>query len=196
MNVSKWLKAGAAVVVLGIVASGCRTMPVTSSVDTPFQKMQEQAAQITDQGGLAAVGVGTSSSIQLALEKAKTRGRAELAQIVETKVETMRKSFTEEVGESKIQDYDAMFTAVSKVVASQVLRGTVARDMRYDMQGGKITAWALMVQNPKLLADVFEAQLNAQKALLTRFRASTAFQELEKEVKAFEAYKKEQGLLR
>jgi hypothetical protein len=196
MNVSKWLKAGAAVVVLGVVASGCRTMPVTSSVDTPFQKMQEQASQITDQGGLAAVGVGTSSSIQLALEKAKTRGRAELAQIVETKVETMRKSFTEEVGESKIQDYDAMFTAVSKVVASQVLRGTVARDMRYDMQGGKITAWALMIQNPKLLADVFEAQLNAQKALLTRFRASNAFQELEKEVKAFEAYKKEQGLLR
>jgi hypothetical protein len=196
MNTSKWLKAGAAFVVLSLVGSGCRTMPSTSSVDTPFQKMQEQAAKITEQGGLAAVGVGMSSSIQLALEKAKTRGRAELAQIVEAKVETMRKSFTEEVGESKVTDYDAMFTSVSKVVASQVLRGTVARDLRYDMQGGKITAWALMVQNPKVLADVFEAQLNAQKSLLTRFRSSKAFQDLDKEVKAFEAYKKEQGLLR
>ncbi len=180
---------------LALVAglAGCRSMPSTSSDDTPYGPLMKMAQEITRNGGLAAVGTGLSVSPQLAIEKAKTHARQELAQMLEVKVESMRKSFMEESGQGKSGDFNAMFTSVGKVVASQVLRGTSELETKYNTTKGVTTAWTVMAQNPKLISDAFEAEMNQQKAAITRFRASQAFAELAKEIQAFEAYKKEQG---
>ena len=167
---------------------GCKSTEVTSEM-TPFEIMQEKANAITDAGGLAAVGIGSSRTVSLAMDKAKTRGRTELAHILETKVDSLKKDFSEEIGEGESAEYNALFSAASKSIAHQILRGTVPKDLKYETAGNTTTAWALMVQDPKVIADAFADQKNSAKALYTRFRASQAFAELDGEVKKFEEFK-------
>ncbi len=174
--------------------NGCRS-GVEWSKDTPFGKMQKEATKLVENGGLATVGVGVSSNIQTALEKAKLRARTEMAQIIETKIESLRKDFAEEIGENEVAEYNAMFTATTKAIASQVLHGTVPQKVEYRSESGKTTAWVLMVQNPQVVADFLQRQADAQRALYTRFRASEAFAELEEEIERFEEYKRSQPWL-
>ncbi|MBL7076851.1 MAG: hypothetical protein ISS31_05205 [Kiritimatiellae bacterium] len=184
------LVALAALVMATVV--GCKSTEVTSQ-KTPFEIMQEKANAITDAGGLAAVGIGTSRTMSLAMDKAKTRGRTELAHILETKVDSLKKDFTEEIGEGESAEYNALFSAASKSIAHQILRGTVPKDIKYETTGNTTTSWALMVQDPKVIADAFADQKNSAKALYTRFRASQAFAELDNEVKKFEEFKAQDG---
>lgn len=183
--------AGVAVCGLAMVlVAGCAKTKVESE-KSPFDVIQEKANAITAAGGLAAVGVGTSKTVSLALDKAKTRGRTELAHIMETKVESLKKDFSEEVGTADGAELNELFSAASKHIASQVLRGAVPKDLKYDTQNGMSTAWALMVVDPSVIADAFANQANTQRNLYTRFRASQAFADLDNEVKKFEEFKKQ-----
>jgi hypothetical protein len=175
--------------VIGI--TGCSTkQPDGMQEDSPFVVMQNKANAITEAGGLAAVGIGSSRTVNLAIDKAKTRGRTELAHIMETKIDSMKKDFSEEIGEGQDSEFNSMFQAVSKSVAHQILRGSVPKDLKYETgEGGLITAWALMVQDPKVIADAFAQQANSARAQYTRFRASQAFAELDEEVKKFDEFK-------
>jgi hypothetical protein len=181
-----------AVVAIVGAAAGCKsTAPVQgSSQKTPYQKYQDKAAAISAAGGLAAVGIGQSSVVSLALEKAKNAARAEIAHTIQTKVDSLRKSFQEEVGEGQGSEVNALFSAASKSFTSQELHGTVVRDSEFVSEGGQTMAYVLMVQDPKVVADAFAAQANTQRALYTRFRASQAFGELDAEVKKYEEFKK------
>lgn len=183
-------------VALAYGLAGCRKTPKpVTSEKTPFDLMQEKADQITAGGGIAAVGIGVSSTVQLALDKAKTRARTEIAHILETKLNSLKKAFTEEIGEGQGAEYNSLFSAASKHIASQVLRSSVPRDLKYETQGGQTTAWALIVVDPKVIADAFAAEANTQRHLYTRFRASQAFNELEQEIKKYEEFKKKEGLM-
>ena len=170
------------------VITGCRT----SQPDTrdPFVILQERARAATDAGGLAAVGMGTSLSQPMAIDKAKMRGRTEIAHMVETKVDSLKKDFAEEVGDIPSAEYNELFSAAAKNLAHQLLSGTGATDVRSRSDGKLTTAWALMVLNPKTLATAIEANANAQRHVYTRFRASQAFAELQSEIEKFEAFKR------
>jgi len=165
----------------------------TSSAKTPFEIIQEKANAITAAGGLAAVGVGSSRTVHLALDKAKTRGRTELAHIMETKVDSLKKDFSEEIGSADGAELNELFSAASKHVAHQILRGSVPKDLKYDTQDNMTSAWALMVVDPKVIADAFANQANTARHLYTRFRASQAFAELDEEIKKFEDFKAKEG---
>lgn len=188
--------AGVAVCAVALVmAAGCAKTKVESEKN-PFDIIQEKANAITAAGGLAAVGVGTSRTVHLALDKAKTRGRTEVAHIMETKVESLKKDFSEEVGSADGSELNELFSAASKHIASQVLRGSVPKDLKYDTANGMTTAWALMVIDPSVIADAFASQANTQRHLYTRFRASQAFADLDAEVKKFEEFKqKDAGMV-
>jgi len=175
-----------------MVMSGCRTTKAKSD-KTIFGMMQEKANAITEAGGLAAVGMGVSQSTNLAIDKAKTRGRVELAQILEVKIDSMKKDFQEEVGEGNGSELNALFTAAAKVVTHKILSGTVPKDIKFEEANGKTTAYALMVVDPKVIADAFADQANSQRNMYTRFRASQAFKELDEEIKKYEEYKRTEG---
>ncbi len=177
----------AAVIAVGFM-SGCAQTKVASE-KTPFEIIQEKANAITSAGGLAAVGIGSSRTVHLALDKAKTRGRTELAHIMETKVDSLKKDFSEEIGSADGAEVNELFSAASKHVAHQILRGSVPKDLKYDTKDNMTTAWALMVVDPKVIADAFANQKNSSRHLYTRFRASQAFAELDAEVKKFEEFK-------
>lgn len=187
---NRGVSAGVGVAMMIALVSGCTSVPKASSDKDLFGVMQEKANQITAAGGMAAVGLGESSNLTLAIDKAKTKGRTEIAHMIETKIDSLKKDFQEEVGQGKSAEYNELFSAASKHVAHQILVGTVPKDLKYETKNGTTTAVALMVQDPKVVADAFAAQQKTQQAMYTRFRASQAFKELDDEVKKYEEFKK------
>jgi hypothetical protein len=170
------------VVVVGF--SGCRSKPHMDSDKTMFGYMQKEVAKITKKGGMASVGIGESKSTQMALAKAKVEARKNLAQLVQIKIENLEKSFNEEVGEAKGSEMNTVFSSATKQITSQTLHGTVPEMQKYETNDGIVTAYVLMVLHPQLVDE--SLRNNSAKHLYERFRASKAFEELDKEIKEYE----------
>ncbi len=173
--------------------TGCKSKPKMDSDKTMFDYMQEEVAKITKKGGMAAVGQADSRNTQLAITKAKVEARKNLAQAVQVKIKNLEKAFIEEVGEAKGSELNELFSSATKQITSQTLQGTVPIEQKYETDDdGVTTAYILMVLNP----DIVDASLknNNAKHLYERFRASKAFEELDKEVKEFEESER-QGML-
>lgn len=190
---SRQIMGGVALVAALAVLTGCASKK-PNVVSGVFGKMQSEASKISENGGLAAVGMGESRSMPLAIEKGKTDARNELAAIINTKVDLLRKRFVEGVGEGKSEEINALFSSAAKQLTSAEIQGTVPKDIQTDaLEGGITRAYVLMVQNPKILAAAMENAGQANKSLYNRFRASQAFNELDAEVKKYEDFKKQQG---
>lgn len=184
-------RSGMLVITLCAVAvlAGCRSKPKIESDDTMFDYMQEQVAKITDKGGMSAVGVADSRSMPMALSKAKVTARKNLAQLVETKIENLEKSFAEEIGQSSGSEINTLFSSATKQITSQTLQGSVPQMQKYEERDGITYAYVLMVMNPDIIDDALKSQ-NSMKHLYERFRASKAFEELDKEIREFEEAEK------
>ena len=167
--------------------TGCKSVPDMGSDKTPFDYMQEQVAEIGEKGGMAALGMAESRNTQLAITKAKLEARKNLAQLVQVKIENLEKAFIEEVGEANGSEINELFSSATKQITSQTLQGTVPKMQKYDVSdAGVTTAYILMVLNPDIIDESLKANNNTKK-LYERFRASKAFDELDKEIKEFEA---------
>ena len=172
--------------------AGCKSPPKTDSDKTTFDYMQEEAAKIMEKGGMASVGIGESRNTQLALTKAKVEARKNLAQLVQVKIENLEKAFIEEVGEASGSEMNELFSSATKQITSQTLQGTKPILQKYDTDEGITTAYILMVLDPDIIHDSLKN--NDAKHLYERFRASKAFEELDKEIREFEEAER-QGLL-
>jgi hypothetical protein len=172
--------------------TGCKSPPKADSDKSMFDYMQEEVGKITEKGGMASVGIGESRNTQLAITKAKVEARKNLAQLVTVKIENLEKAFIEEIGEASGSEMNELFSSATKQITSQTLQGTVPKMQKYETDDGITTAYILMVLNP----DIIDASLknNSAKHLYERFRASKAFEELDKEIKEFEEAERE-GLL-
>ncbi|QHI69019.1 LPP20 family lipoprotein [Tichowtungia aerotolerans] len=184
-------------ILTAVLFAGCASTPDTPeqhSIENArehkslFDDFQKQSAKIVESGGIAAVGIAESRSLEIALSKAKMNARRELAQMLETKIESLQKSFTEETGLAADAEILSQFSSTAKSITSQQIRGSAAKELKYEAGSETITACALMELNPKIILDQFEKE----EQLYTRFRASKAYEELDKEIKEYEAYKKEQ----
>lgn len=186
------LKIQLLLITLGLCIVGCSTHTGTEIQDTPFHPMQKEVAKIGQEGGLAAIGLGQSSDMQVALEKAKVEARKNLAQAITVKVENLQKKFIEEAGDvGKKAQINQAFSSATKVVTSRELMGSMPKKQAITEDKGLYTSYVLMVVNPKVVADALEEQMAAQKAVYARFRASEGFKELGQEVERYEAFKKE-----
>ena len=172
--------------------SGCKSAPKMDSDKSMFDYMQEEVGKITEKGGMASVGIGESRNIQLAITKAKVEARKNLAQLVTVKIENLEKAFIEEIGEASGSEMNELFSSATKQITSQTLQGTVPKMQKYETDDGITTAYVLMVLDPELIHDSLKK--NNAKHLYERFRASKAFEELDKEIKEYEEAER-QGLL-
>jgi len=157
--------------------------PATQSM--LLDEMQKTAAAIGEAGGLAAVGTGESKSLELALNKAKVNGRRELAQMMSSRFDLLEKSFSEE---TKIPFESLLlsgFNTAEKAIIEQQIAGSVAQTLKYETTGDTFTAYAVMVLDPKVIAD----QLAKEKELYARLQTTKAFGELMQEAKTFAAFK-------
>jgi len=173
--------------VLTVWIAGCSSTPETKAeAQQPlFEEFQKMSTKILESGGIAVVGVGESKSLEIALNKAKTRGRVELAQLLQTKIEAIQKDFVEETGLAEEAQILAQFSSTAQVITSEQIQGSAAKELKYETIDGTVTAYALMELDPRMVLT----QLAKEKELYTRFQASKAFENLDKEIKEYEAFK-------
>jgi len=140
-----------------------------------------------DPNYLYAANSATSQKMQVAIDKAVNGARGDLASSLETKIESMTKSFTEEVGDDLRQQY----TEAQKAITSKVLRGTSpAKKEVFQQDNGTWRAFVMMELPVGKAAEEFMSKLNNRdEEMYTRFRSSQAFKEMKK---AVDDYEKEQ----
>jgi len=92
-----------------------------------FEEFQNTVAEIGDSGGLAAVGIGKSKSLALALNKAKTDGRIKLADRLETRTNRVPENLAD------------------------LIQGLTPKMLEHETTNGIFTAYALMELNPQVL---------------------------------------------
>lgn len=171
--------------------AGCST-PVPAPAPTPapavqpalLKEMQQQFAGITKAGGLAAIGIAKSKNLELALNMARKNGRIELARTVNARIEALAKAFSEE---TKIPYDSPLFSGFNhseKVLAGQIA-GSAAQALKHETTGDTTTAYALIVIDPKAIAD----QLAKETDLYARLEPTKAFATLTKRIKTCAASK-------
>ena len=130
----------------------------------------------------------TSQDLQLAIDKATVSARAEIGRQVDLKVKALQKRFNEEVGVGEDSEFATLFTSVTKIIVSTSLSGSKVIKQKQSRDGGVWRAYVL-VEYP--IGEANQALLNQIKKnqnMYTRFRASEAFKELERETKKYEEF--------
>jgi hypothetical protein len=108
--------------------------------------------------------------------------------MIEVRVDSMMKDFQEEV--EPTTDVAPLFRADKSFRCGRHPPSVpLAMEHHTDAESGTTTAWALMVQDPKVIAEPMADQKHPAKDLYTRFRASQAFAELKDEVRRFKEFK-------
>ena len=147
------------------------------------EEMQKLSATLIGAGGLAAVGTGESKSLELALNKAKVNGRKELIQVLTARLAVLEKAFSEETEIPFDSLFLSGFNNAEKMLTKQI-SGSIAQTLKYEATGHTFTAYALMVLDPKAIAD----QLATEKELYARLQKTKAFEALHQEIKAFATF--------
>jgi hypothetical protein len=146
-----------------------------------------------DDNRLVGVATATSLDFQTAIDKAKQDGRVEIGRQLDLRVTGMSKRFVEETGLNEDAELLGMFTQVSKTVVSDSLNGTRLAKQKLDREGGTYRAYVMMEMPIGEANARFLEKIRSQERLYTRFRASEAFDELDREVKAYEDWKRQQA---
>ena len=146
-----------------------------------------------DPNNLFAAATATSTDMQLAINKAQTEGRNQLAQQMEVNFNGLQKRFQEEVGVGDGSEYLDQFTLAYKSVVSTVMHGS--RISKQDLQQERqIWRSYVLIEMPIGAAnEQLMAKIKANQNLYTRFRATEAFKELDGEIEKFEQWKRNQS---
>jgi hypothetical protein len=76
-------------------------------------------------------------------------------------------------------------------VSDRVLRGTTLAETPFEQNGeGIYRVYGLMVLDAEAYAKILANELEADKAMRDRWRASRAYKELNEEIEAFQKWKK------
>jgi len=159
-------------------------MPAPAVLSSLPDEMQKLSSGMNEAGGLAVVGIGESKSLDLALNKAKVNGRRELAKMLATRFDALEKAFSAETKIPFESLFLSGFNSAGKSITDQQIAGRVAHTLKYETTGDTFTAYAVIVLDPKVIAD----QLAKEKDLYTRLQPTQAFGELDKEIKSFAAF--------
>ncbi len=176
-------------VILFISFSGCATSPKISGIESPNWFPTPPA----DEKVLYGVATATSKDLQLALNKAATDARAEIARQVELRVQGLQKKFDEETGLGKDAQLLQMYTQASKLVISTSLSGSRIKEQKFGQEGEVYRAFALVEYPVGVVSQDLLSQIKNKEQLYTRFRASETFKEMEDEVNRYEEWKKQRG---
>lgn len=183
------LKKATFILLAGIFVAGCggdiEIRPVTN-IDVPEWYIDPP---VSDDAFYSA-NTASSRDLQMAVDKAKQAGRADIALQTEVKVKALVKRFQEEVGLAEESEFLEIATNVSKSVASNTLTGCTVDKQEIRQEGGLFRAYVLMILPLDSTKVELYNNINSQQNLYTRFRAGQAFKELEQEVKDFEDFKK------
>jgi hypothetical protein len=169
------------------VIVGCGGPKTTNLTPDPSKEIKAPAwflSTPTDPSYLFAVATMTSRDMQVAIQKAETQARTNLAQQMESKVANLTKQFQEEVGADEDSELLQQFTSVTKIVTQQTLSGARSDEKELLSEKGIYRAYVLMSLPIGEANQQLMEKIKANQALYTRFRATKGFEELNKEIDA------------
>ena len=167
--------------VLGLL-SGCASTPKKAVENIPDWYLNPPS----DPSYLFAAATATSKSMQLAVDKAKTQAQTALAQQLETRLGNLTKRFQEETGVGEDSELLQQFTSATKVVTKQTLIGARIDKKQLTPEKGIYRAYVLMSLPIGRANQLLMDKIKANQNLYTRFRATQAFEELNKELEEYE----------
>jgi len=135
----------------------------------------------------------TSQKMQLAFDKAKAGARNDIAQQMEVRIQSLEKQFQEEVGSGEDSELNTFYNQTMKAIASQTLNGSRVKEQEVDKEGDVYRAYVLMELPLNDFRSKLVDKVKNNKNLYERFRASQAFDEMEKDVKEYEDFKQGQS---
>lgn len=128
----------------------------------------------------------TSKDMQIAVDKATSDARAEVARQVDVSLAGIQKSFAEEIGTSENSSIIEQFTQASKNVVATNLAGSTPIEKKVSKDGDNWRAYVL-VKYPTLAAkEAMLKQIKENEESFTRLRSTEVFKELEMEVQKLE----------
>jgi len=176
-----------AMLLMLIGCGGTKSLQATDTGDIPdwFTNVPK------DPNFLYGAKTATSQDLQLAIDKASTDARSEIARQVEIKVEGLQKRFQEETGTSTDAQLLDQFTQANKTVVSTSLSGTQITKQKQMKDGNLWRAYVLVEYPVGAANEAFMKQIKNNEQLYTRLRATQTFKELDEEVKKLEDAKKQ-----
>jgi len=162
----------------------------------PFSQTEDEfeaiKAGILAAGGVADIGISQSPRRDIAKMKARELGAANLASIYETQVKRLSKVFIEELGESADVEINEAFSQATKTIVKQKMNLVSPKKTKYleETVDGKTmyTCYIIMAIEPGVLNQSLMDELkNKNVKTYERFRASKAYEELDKAMEEYEA---------
>ena len=138
----------------------------------------------SDPNYLYATATMTSRDLQVAVQKAQTAARTDLAQQMSTRLGNLTKQFQEEVGLGDDSELLQQFTSATKIVTDQTLVGSQMDQQEIETEGGMYRAYVLMSLPIGQANHLLMQKIRENENLYTRFRATQAFEELNRELEA------------
>lgn len=169
---------------LALLLSGCMDKKESNKqlADPCFVGAPSWVLNPQVEGTLSAVGSAKKSQagMQFTRDAAMANARSEITRMIEVKVNTMMKDFTQVTGVGDKETVDKVTSSVSKQIASQSLKGSQQKDVWMSPCG---ELYVLVVLNPAQVADMAKQQVTSSfkndQALWQQFQAQKAQDELD-----------------
>ncbi|MCK9266892.1 hypothetical protein M0P98_08515 [bacterium] len=169
-----------------VLLVGCAGTSGTVREPKPVDELYSYANKLKDNGAFAVVGYGESDRYDLARDKAIADGQRLIGEAMEVRVEGLKKRFIEEVG-TEDAEINEFFSQATKILTRAEYSGaTMEKTYQTQRKDGKYEFHAVMALNPDIIIKSVDDELKNRK-LYERWRASEAFNELEKEIQEYES---------
>ena len=168
-----------------LLIAGCSTPPpppppAPEGPPTLLMEFQIQASDRIDAGGIAAVGIGESKALNIALNRAKAHGRRELARALQMRIETLQTELAIETGRK-----DTAFAEAAEAIIETRIQRCTATDLRYETVDRIVLAYTLMELSPKVILDEIAKKDAASKS----FNQTATCEQLERAIQTYETFK-------
>lgn len=173
----------------GGTGGGAAVTPQPAPSPVNLKKVPDWFTSVpTDPNTMYAAATAESRDLQLAINKAVADGRNNLAQQMEVKFSGMTKRFQEETGLGGDAQLLDQFTQAYKGIVSTTISGSRPAKQEFEpTASGGYRAYVLMELPIGQASQALMQKVKAQEQLYTRFRATQAFDELNKEIEKYEA---------
>jgi hypothetical protein len=123
-----------------------------------------------------------SQDMQFAINKAETAARSNIARQVETTVQGLMAKFREETGSGQDPQLLQMSTEVEKNIVNTKLTGTRIAKQQIVRDGNLFRAYVLVEYPTEAAKRALIDEIKKNEQAYTRYRASKAFADLEREI--------------
>ena len=127
----------------------------------------------------------SSRDMSMAVNTATMDARIEISQQIEIKMSGVQRRFQEEVGLGDNSEILNQFTSAYKAVVDETLVGSRTRSQEIRQEGNMYRVFVLVEMPIGAASEAMMQRLRENENLYTRFRATEAFRDLERELEAY-----------